>query len=304
MNRVIIDKLLHRLLCIKWHNELDTQYAKIIKMNNIKGGGKVHENLWYDKWSQYNVKISPLQYRVFRNYIGDNINIVPEEVCHLIIEPILNSKLASGYYGDKNLFEKILPPSYMPRTLFRKIRGHFYDSEYNPLFLDEKSLRTILERFKRIVLKPAVDGESGRGVMVFVYSESKKNWVEFHSDYILSVDFLKNKLGDDIIVQEAIEQHYDIAKFNKTSVNTLRLSVYRSVKDDKCHVMGAIMRIGATGSIVDNAHAGGCFVGIDNNGHFHHNVLNQYGEIYNNFNGIDFIQIIIILIGNRLQHLH
>lgn len=54
------------------------------------------------------------------------------------------------------------------------------------------------------------------------------------------------------------------------------------------NVTWAIMRIGATGSIVDNAHAGGCFVGIDNNGHFHHNVLNQYGEIYNNFNGIDF----------------
>ena len=43
---------------------------------------------------------------MFRKYIGDNIDIIPEEVSHLLIEPILNSKIAAGFYGDKNFFEK------------------------------------------------------------------------------------------------------------------------------------------------------------------------------------------------------
>ena len=109
MDRTIIDKILHRLLCLKWHRELDCHYKKVLKINNIVNSNKEKENLWLQKWGGYKVPISPLQYMVFRKYIGDDINIVPEEVIHLVIEPVLNSKMAAGFYGDKNFFEKILP---------------------------------------------------------------------------------------------------------------------------------------------------------------------------------------------------
>lgn len=43
------------------------------------------------------------------------------------------------------------------------------------------------------------------------------------------------------------------------------------------------------GSVVDNAHAGGCFVGIDiENGNLMNCVLDQYGRRYGTFNNIDF----------------
>lgn len=47
-----------------------------------------------------------------------------------------------------------------------------------------------------------------------------------------------------IIVQEAVMQHEYINQFCDSSVNTLRLSLYKRIKDDKCHVTAAIMRIG------------------------------------------------------------
>ena len=238
----------------------------------------------------YKVPISPLQYRVFRKYIGDDINIVPEEVIHLVIEPVLNSKMAAGFYGDKNFFEKILPPSYLPKTILRKIRGQFYDKDYKRVDLNKPFIEGIINEVvtKKLIIKPSVDGESGRGVHLFNYSEKDKCWKS--NGKILTSGYLAEEQGDDIIMQEAVEQHADIAKFNSSSVNTLRLAVYRSIKDDQCHVIGAIMRIGTHGSIVDNAHQGGCFVGINKNGKLKHTVCNQYGQMSQRFNGIDFGQ--------------
>ena len=63
------------------------------------------------------------------------------------------------------------------------------------------------------------------------------------------------------------------------------------MKTNECHVPSAIVRIGANGSLVDNAHAGGGYVGIDvKDGTLCKKVLNQYGETSIVFNGIDFSQ--------------
>ena len=48
------------------------------------------------------------------------------------------------------------------------------------------------------------------------------------------------------------------------------------------------MRIGGEKSIVDNVHAGGCFIGIHSDGTFCHEVYNQYGQKQSTFNDIDF----------------
>lgn len=87
-----------------------------------------------------------------------------------------------------------------------------------------------------------------------------------------------------------MEQSEYISQFNPTSVNTIRLSIYKSVKTDDCHMTGAIMRIGGKGNIMDNAHAGGSYVGIKQDGTLCNKVFNQYGESCTEFNGIDFTQ--------------
>lgn len=105
---------------------------------------------------------------------------------------------------------------------------------------------------------------------------------------MLTFKYISNNYNGNAIVQEAVQQNEYISQFNPTSINTLRLAVYRSIKDDECHVLNAIMRIGGLGSVVDNAHAGGCFVGINKDGSFCNSVCNQFGERQVNFNGIDF----------------
>ena len=76
-----------------------------------------------------------------------------------------------------------------------------------------------------------------------------------------------------------------------TAVNTLRLCLYRSVKDEKPRVTASIIRIGKIGAFVDNAHAGGMFVGVKvATGEMGKYAIDQYGNKQNVWNGIDFSQ--------------
>jgi hypothetical protein len=188
------------------------------------------------------------------------------------------------------MFDRLFRPGTMPKTIFRKIRGFYYDDQYNSIDLyDDDALSRILQHVEcnKIIIKPSVDSSSGNGIQLF---EKKDNgWFGIGCDSNLTFAYLNTNYGDDIVVQECVEQAEFMSYFNPTSVNTLRLTLYRSVKTNECYVPSAIIRIGAKGSLVDNAHAGGGYVGINvDDGTLCNKVLNQYGEVKAEFNGIDF----------------
>lgn len=120
--------------------------------------------------------------------------------------------------------------------------------------------------------------------------EKKNNgkYISVKENQELTLDFLMN-YGDDFVLQEALRQHSLLSKFNATSVNTLRIAIYRSVKDEKVNVTGALVRIGRSGEICDNAHMGGYFVGINpENGHLNHYACEQYGNRSKKWNDVDY----------------
>ena len=265
----------------------ERRYRQIMKMNGIANKPMAGEAEWRDKWSMFGKKPGLSQYRLFSHYIGQNLDIVPENICHDYIEPILNPMRFAGYYSDKNVFDKLFPKGYFPKMLIRKMGGKYYTKDYELITeLTDVKLNDLLRDSSngRIVIKPSIDGISGRGVQVFEHSGN--TWKGINVNHCLSIDYTDS--GGNFIVHEAIEQNEYINQFNPTSVNTLRLSLYRSVKDDVCHVTGAILRIGGKDSVVDNAHAGGCFVGIHEDGSFGHKVFDQYGRSRTMFNNIDF----------------
>lgn len=141
-------------------------------MNGIKNCKVNGEDEWIEKWSQFGVKASPSQYRVFSKYIGNDVNIVPEDICHDFIEPVLNPLRFVGYYSDKNVFDKIFPSGYCPQTVIRKMRGHWYSADYNMIDINEPAFTQILSNFacQKLIVKPSVDGMSGVGVQLFTKS--------------------------------------------------------------------------------------------------------------------------------------
>jgi len=68
--------------------------------------------------------------------------------------------------------------------------------------------------------------------------------------------------GSELLLEEAFEQHPELSAFNPTSVNTLRIMVYRPT-GEPTRCLGAYLRIGRAGKIVDNGSAGGICAKID-----------------------------------------
>lgn len=286
MNKNAIKPYIRTALYKLHHRKHEKFYKQVMAMNNIANAPVQGEQEWIKKWSMGGAIPTPTQYRVFSKYIGADINIVPEDICHDYIEPILDPFRYVGYYADKNIFDKLFPAGYFPMTIVRKMNGFWYDADYKKLDMIEDMLKSYLSQSDKLIIKPSVDGMSGRGIQLFTIQPD--GTFKTNQGEIVTLDFINKNFGRDFIIQEAVKQSDYINQFNPTSVNTLRLSVYRSVKDDNCHVTGAIMRIGGKGSVVDNAHAGGCYVGIHSDGTFCHEVLDQYGQKRTSFNDVDF----------------
>ena len=171
-------------------------------------------------------------------------------------------------FSDKNI-TPMLAEKVGIRTLKTYVsitKGMIRDSAYNVLTLDEAAER--ISGIGKAFVKPTVDSCSGRGCSVADFS----NGVELVSgkgakEFILS-------LGEDAVIQERLVCHKSITDIYSGSVNTFRVITYRW-KDDIFH-MPVIMRIGSGGNFVDNAHAGGMFIAVDDDGQLHENAMTEF----------------------------
>lgn len=252
-------------------------------MQGLKNGPVEREADYIGKWSLLRKKVEPYSYRLFSRYCGCDSHIIPEDI-GVLIELILNPVRFRAYYSDKNLYEDYLPQETLPVTLLRRINGsRILDRNFDPA---DCPINTYLGNYKRIIVKPSNDSCSGRRVMLFERDSDK--WRCRKTGEVLDYSFLES-YGKDIVVQEAVEQHPFMSCFNNSSVNTLRLTAYRSVKDESVVVPSAALRIGKKGEIVDNGHAGGRFVGINPvTGKLNNFVSDQYGFRSEEWNGICF----------------
>lgn len=283
-----IKKFIKQLYIGRFCSIYSKQYAYMLKVNNIPNAASPGEEKWGGYWKTLGVNPLKETYRVFYQYMGDDFRILPETTCHYVIEPILNPEKMVGFYSDKNFFERILPAGFCPKTILRKIQGHYYDCNYQRTDIDSKTLDSLLDNCcaDKIIVKPSIESCSGNGVELFCKHDG--GFIHAKNNGRLTYDWLEKNGGSDFILQEAIVQSDFMSQFCDTSVNTLRLAVYRSVKDEECHVIASVMRIGSKGNYVDNGHAGGRFVGISKSGKMSNVVFDQYGVKQNVFNGVDF----------------
>lgn len=131
-----------------------------------------------------------------------------------------------------------------------------------------------------------MESGGGRGVIMF----APENGIYISNDKNITLDgaFLF-AYGKDWVLQEALDQHAVLKKFCPTSVNTMRINTYRSYEDENIYIISGALRIGQKGKVVDNGHAGGGLIGINmETGELGDQVVNERGDRYTEFNGIDF----------------
>lgn len=75
-------------------------------------------------------------------------------------------------------------------------------------------------------------------------------------------DFWNEYHGKQIILEELIQQHHELAEFNCSTVNTLRVVTFLCA-DGEVKVLGAALRTGRAGRVADNFHHHGIAATID-----------------------------------------
>lgn len=270
---------------------MEKEISKIMKISNIPNTKQQNEDEWVTKWKQLSSYVNRKFYRTFSTYIGYDINIVPDDICHNVIEPILNPKRYISAFEDKCLFDKMLWSSFnsnvTPPTYIKNINGVYFDCDYKTIESVNDVIKRIPHEVKRLIIKKSIDSSSGRGIS-FVYRDDNGNFIDTETKEILSDAYFKKYFEKNFVVQKVVKQSTFMDQLCKTSANTIRMAVYRSVETNEPHVINTIIRIGKDGSLVDNAHAGGMFIGIDSDGNLGKYCCNQYGEKETVFNGVDF----------------
>lgn len=284
----VFDKAIHRARkesqkkkCYEFYS---SQFKRYLEIQHFDTNKAVGEEVYQKKWSVLCNRVDPYSYRFFSHYCGFTPNIVPEDIGHSIIEEMLNPKSYRRVYSDKNLFPFIVGSDNVPRTILCRINGGcLLDSAFR---YADKDISFYTDSIDRLILKPTANSSSGRGIVLFC--RNNYSFVAVNEGIILTKDYLVD-YAKDFCLQEAIKQHHFMNSLCSSAVNTIRLCLYRSVKNDKPIITASILRIGKNGSIVDNAHAGGMFIGIDaTTGKLGQHVMDQFGNKSETWNGIDF----------------
>lgn len=216
-------------------------------------------------------------FRFFSRFIGSRPNIVPESLCHNQIEPVLNPVAYRAYYEDKNVYDRLFPGAWLPATLLRNMGGRWTDADYTPVESDDGLLYRLCAPCQRIVVKPSVESGSGRGVRLYMRNDDGL-YRQPGDPEVLTCALLTRLYGCDFIVQEALSQSAFMAGFCASSVNTLRVTTYRSVVSEKPVILSIVLRIGSEGSCIDNFHGGGTIVGVHLDGRIGEKAYNEHGH--------------------------
>jgi len=225
-----------------------------------------------------NVKINTVWYKYFTLVRQkEDPRYLPEDIWHVDMEPVLNNRSYSKTNNDKNLFHKAEYAGLFPTAFLHCIEGVYYNNSFFQIDL-ENAFKLIPDNTE-IVVKKALDTGGGKGVMFF------------HSKEDMNLEKTKTQFNNNFVIQEKVRQHPWFARFNPDSINTIRVITYRSVKNEKVHVLQTLLRMGKKGSQVDNQSSGGIACGIDDSGK-----LNSWGcdKLSNRFyevNGFKFSEI-------------
>lgn len=233
---------------------------------------KAHRKYWTDFRSNF----SPDTFRICDAISGSaDPGIIPEEIFQADIEPSLNRIPEAHYLGNKSLYNRLFPGGIFPKDYLHKIDGELLNGNYERI--PHERLKELAEVLPYpVILKPNLDSWGGNAIEFIDSSE------ELH---------IKIKEKKNVVVQEKIQQHQHQGRLHPLSLNTVRVYLYKSVKDNRTHIVNIAQRMGNGGSL-DNVASGGLISLVNEAGRMHGYALDRYGQKYETHpvTGLPFIQ--------------
>lgn len=238
---------------------LTSEQEKQIDNFFIKNYGKKVPHIWHRHYTAFTGKF--------------DINYFPELLYIPEFEIFMNyNRRYATAFSDKNILATLAQTVgvKVPHFYVSCAAGCFVDSNYN--YISRSEAEHILNNIGEAFIKPTTSSQSGQGCAVINIT----NGIDTTSG--LSVSKIIDNLGDNFVVQERLKCHESISKIYPHSVNTFRIITYRW-KDEICHTP-FILRIGANGKNLDNAHAGGIFIAVNDDGTLHKTAFTEFKKQY------------------------
>lgn len=223
------------------------------------------KSVWGDIWDTG--LVDPLWVQVYSDktgiyspeYVGSDIHYYNVEWSRIDYDYL-------RAFLDKNYMDVVLPCVKHPVTLIRKIHGQYLDVDFNPMSKPQAIDKLYENLDPGIVVKISRSSSGGKGVRFLGKGSTKEDISE-----ALDVD-------PDVAVQLVMRQHPEMAKMNASSVNTIRIICI--ILDGESIPLSAVVRIGNSGSRVDNFSSGGVGCGVKPDGRLNDCGYTQKGERY------------------------
>lgn len=210
---------------------------------------------YYKYISNGRFRLNPMwhSFYAYNNGIYDK-RYIPENLYFGKLEPYFNRKDLAKGIDDKCFYDIRFDTSicHIPQIIIRNIGGTYFDSGYNIVTKAEAADIIQGGGYNEAVFKLSLDGKGGHGVEFLKVSDETEIFRAFE------------RFGKNFVVTEPIKQTGVLHQINPSSVNTVRFMTY--MHDNEVTLLSAVLRMGGTGSRVDNASSGGIFCGITDDG--------------------------------------
>lgn len=221
--------------------------------------------IYRDYWRRLSPLISFETVEISKSLSGVfNKKIIPEEFLPLYLERQLNNDKHVGFLENKSIYNKWFGTGVFPKDFFHKIDNSYFTYNLDTIENIEEFIdNNIDETDFPVVIKPNKDSRGGKNVF---FVNSKQQIKEVIKQY------------DHLVVQEKIVQSDKLNAFNKDSINTTRVCLYKDV-NGIVHLLSASIRMGKDGSL-DNLSDGGIVCNINPSGVLHDYAIDKYAKKY------------------------
>lgn len=222
----------------------------------------------------YGRKIAYDWHRLYQSFTGKfAVDYFPDVLFSGKLEPLLDKNPYNDVLEDKNLLhiygvcKNVRTPIVYASRCAGMLRNGGLEQITKIEFYD------FMKNIGKVVIKPSVQSGSGRHIRFI----KVKNGVDiFTGDPI--EDIVEMYGNEDFVIQECVECSRDLSNIYPIAVNTFRIMTY--ILDGEIFACPGILRIGQKGSKLDNAHAGGMFIGIDDDGFLRDEAYTEFGIRY------------------------
>lgn len=223
------------------YTKLTNNQKKEIQQFWKKNYGRKINLKWHEYFYYVNKEFSP--------------RYIPTYIYYTQIAPKLNDSRIAVVYSDKNMIDRLLGEHIKyPKTYIKNMNGNYY---INNELVDKETAINACLNINDGVIKHNLDTSKGMSIIRF----SCKNGAVTGKNTPSSIRELFDSYQKNFIVQAAIQQCDEMSELNPTSLNTVRIMTYWSEKG--IVPLYAVVRIGRSGSVVDNASAGGMYCGVN-----------------------------------------